>query len=333
MPATLGCAAVRHQTARRRAVGAVLAVLAGLLPTAGSAPAAAGGPSLCGPGRTALGGTLVGHPDGAPLNATVNVELTDARTARAYDVPDGQVDTVGRPAGRRYSTVDHVNPERTAATAAEHSDRTWGAAGSSGPVCFTTNSAIALAYIEVYPRRPVDDDGDGRTDRHVTDRSAYGAAAHYRQAVRPGADNTGIVLRLPQHVPSQVGAVHGFVTHRGRAVPLAAPGCGTTGRPACEGITAVRAFPTALHGPGCGIEGFSASADRVDPGARGGTYYRIAALAGGRCGARTQSYAVRVTCVRVCGPGPGGSTTRTVAPASPPAVRAGAVARADLSFG
>ncbi len=293
-----------------------------VLPT----PALAGGP--CAAGQTALGGTLAGQGDGEPLNAMVGVELTDAATGRAYDVfSDGRVDTAGRPAGRRYSVVDDVNRERTAASAALHTDRSWGAAGGPGVLCFTTNPRIARAYLEVYPRRPVDADGDGVVERTVTDRSRYGAAAHYRQPVPPGAATTGVALLLPRNTRSQTGSVAGTVTYRGRPVPVAAPGCGRAGTPPCVGLTTVRAFPLDIDGPACGVEGFSASADVLET--RGGrTSYAVHALAGGRCGARTQSYSIRITCVSWCG-----APARTVSPARRPAVRAGAGTAADVSFG
>lgn len=307
---------------------AVLTGASGLLPPG---PAQAAGP--CPSGQTALGGSLAGAPDGAPLNASVNVELTDASATRAYDVADGRVDTVGRPAGRRYSVVDEVNPDRTAATAAQHVDRTWGAPRSSAVLCFTTNPRIAQAFVEVYPRRPVDADGDGVAERRVTDRRAYGAAAHYWQPVRPGGVNTGIALRLPRVGPAHTGTVAGFVTYRGRPVPVAVPGCGTAGRPACVGITTVRAFPSGTRGPECGIEGFSASADTLFTTPVTGTRYAVRALAGGRCGAPTQAYSIRITCAVWCGTGPGGTRVRTVSPARRPAVRSGGVVRADVSFG
>jgi hypothetical protein len=282
----------------------------------------------CPPGQTALGGTLAGQGDGEPLNASVNVELTDAATARAYDVfADGRVDTVGRPAGTRYSVVDNVNPQRTGANAAAHVDRSWGAPGGAGVLCFTTNPRIAQAYVEVYPRRPLDADGDGVAERSVTDRSRHGAAAHYRQPVPAGAATTGVALALPRNTRSQTGSVAGSVTYRGRPVPVAAPGCGRPGAPPCTGLTAVRAFPLATHGPDCGVEGFSASAD-VLVAAPGRTSYAVHALAGGRCGAATQMYSIRITCVQVCG-----GAVRTVSPAQRPAVRSGAGTRADVSFG
>ena len=310
-----------------------VAVLVPLVPTTGFASSVA-----CGPGKTALGGPLYGHPDGAALNASVNVELTDASPRRAYDVyTDGRVDTVGHPAGTRYSYVDHVNPELTPQNRASLPplNRNWGAPKSSGVLCFTTNPRITQAYIEIYPRRPVDDNGDGVTDRHVTDRSRYGAAAHYRQPVRAGEDNTRITLRLPQNIASAVGFLHGYITYRGRAVPPAAVGCGTGGRPACNGITTVRAFPQETIGTNCGIEGFSASGDGLDPRARGGaaTYYRINALAGGRCGAATQTYSPRITCVSFCGRNAAGGLTRTIGPRTLPGVRSGAGTQSDFSFG
>ena len=297
------------------------------------------GSTLCGPGKTALGGALKGHPDGAALNASVNVELTGGSPARAYDVyTDGRVDTVGHPAGTRYSYVDHVNRDLVQGRRAPlHAplDHTWGAPGKRGVLCFTSNPRITHAYIEIYPRRPIDDNGDGFAERHVTDRSKYGAAAHYRQPVRAGQDNTGIALRLPQNVPSQVGVLHGFITYKGRAVPPAAPGCGTGGRPACNGITTVRAFPADTVGTNCGIEGFSASSDGLDPRARAGaaTYYRINALAGGRCGAAAQTYSPRVTCVSYCGRNASGGLSRTVSPRAKPNVRSGVMVQADFSFG
>lgn len=318
------------------AVLAAAAVLVSVAPLTGSASAAS---SVCGPGKTALGGTLQGDPDGAALNATVNVELTNAAAMRAYDVyTDGRIDTVGHAPGTRYSYVDHVNPElerRSSWTRHVRRDRTWGAPRDNGVLCFTTNPRITEAFIEIYPRRPVDDNGDGRTDRHVTDRSKYGAAAHYRQPVRAGADNTGIVLRLPQNIPTKVGFLHGYITYRGRAVPPAAPGCGTGGRPACNGITTVRAFPVSTFGPDCGIEGFSASGDGLDPTARGGaaTYYRINALAGGRCGSPSQGYNPRITCVSFCGLNAAGGTARAIGPGYVPQVRSGSGTQADFNFG
>lgn len=300
----------------------LLLLLLLVLPALPVPAAVAAGP--CPPGSTALGGTLTGQGDGLPLTASVGIELTDAR-ARAYDVfGDGRVDTVGRPAGTRYSAFDDVN--RGLAPGEAPSDRSWGAPGE-GPLCFTSNPRITHAYVEVYPRRAHDADGDGTPERWVTDRSRYGAAAHYRQPVPPGRATTGVALVLPRNTRSQTGSVAGAVTYRGRPVPVAVPGCGSGGTPPCVGITTVRAFPSAIDGPACGVEGFSASAD-VLQAAPGRTSYAIHALAGGRCGARTQSYSVRITCVSWCG-----AAVRTASPVRRPAVRAGAGTPADVSFG
>lgn len=295
------------------------------------APAArAAGP--CAAGQTALGGALAGQGDRLPLNASVNIELVDAATARAYDVfADGRVDTVGRRAGTRYSVVDNVNPLRTAATAAVHVDRTWGAPGRAGVLCFTTNPRITQAFIEIYPRRPVDADGDGVAERMVTDRSRYGAAAHYRQPVPPGRATT-VSLALPRKIHAQTGTVRGAITYRGRPVPVAVPGCGQPGTAPCTGLTTVRAFPLDTYGPACGVEGFSASADVLTASPLQ-TWYTVHALAGGRCGAATQSYSIRITCVSWCGRTASGSPVRTVAPTRRPAVRSGLATRADVSFG
>lgn len=325
-------------SARRLFVTVLAAAMAaGFLPLV-AAPSSAGS-TVCGPGKTALGGEVRGHPDLAALNASVNVELTNEAVTRAYDVfTDGRVDTVGHPAGSRYSYVDHVNRDLVQGQAPPpHAplDRSWGAPGRSGVLCFTSNPRITRAYIEIYPRRPIDDNGDGIAERHVTDRSRYGAAAHYRHPVRAGADNVGIVLRLPQNNASHTGVLHGFITYKGRAVPPAAPGCGRNGKPACNGITAVRAFPADVYGPNCGLEGFSASGDGLDPRAKAGgaTYYRINALAGGRCGATYQRYSPRVTCVSFCGRNAAGGLSRTVSSSRLPPVRSGAMTQADFVFG
>jgi hypothetical protein len=301
----------------------LLIVLLAVLPALPVPAAAAAGP--CPPGQTALGGPLIGQGDGLPLTASVGIELTDAK-ARAYDVfADGRVDTVGRKAGTRYSAFDDVN--RGLAPGEAPTDRTWGAPGAAGPLCFTSNPRITHAYVEVYPRRAVDADGDGVPERWVTDRSRYGAAAHYSQPVPAGSATTAVALVLPRNTRSQTGSVAGAVTYRGRPVPVAVPGCGGAGMPPCVGITTVRAFPAAIAGPACGVEGFSASAD-VLQAAPGRTSYAIHALAGGRCGAPSQSYSIRITCVSACGGG-----VRTVSPLRRPAVRAGAGTAADVSFG
>jgi hypothetical protein len=59
----------------------------------------------------------------------------------------------------------------------------------------------------------------------------------------------------------------------------------------------------------------------------------VHALAGGRCGAPSQAYSIRITCVSWCGHTVDGSPVRTVSPARRPAVRSGAGSRADVSFG
>ena len=125
----------------------------------------------------------------------------------------------------------------------------------------------------------------------------------------------------------------GFVTYRGRPVPVAVARCGSATRPPCVGITTVRAFPADTFGPACGIEGFSASPDTLFTTPLNGTRYIVGALAGGRCGAATQVYSLRITCVSWCGVGPGGTRVRTASPAVRPAVRSGSVVRADVSFG
>jgi hypothetical protein len=57
----------------------------------------------------------------------------------------------------------------------------------------------------------------------------------------------------------------------------------------------IRAFPLE-SGPECGVEGFTASAEQLQPSSSGtATFYRTPPLAGGRCGAATQTYSLQVT--------------------------------------
>src|SRR5205823_4397487 len=113
-----------------------------------------------------------------------------------------------------------------------------------------------------------------------TDFTRYGEASHYRQPIRPGRDNR-VLLRLPlrHELGGNTGYVSGYVTFQGR--PVRDP----------QRNLVIRAFSLG-SGPECGIEGFAASAERLQPGSSGtATYYRTPPLAAARCVARRSACA------------------------------------------
>ncbi len=253
-------------TARRSsplplALAACLALVGAVL---AATPAAAVAPGCTAARPTALGGGIQGI-DGRALNAVVGIDLVDASGAR--------VDRDGRPVtAPGYVYRDRVNPT----TSPDGSDdpsltRTWGDPATSGDLCVATK--VAKAYLEVYPQN--------EARYSVTTKSRYALAAHHAQTLRAGARND-VLLRLPlvRRLGGQVGYVAGYVTYRGAAVDPAK--------------LVIRVFPRRA-GSECGIEGFSAAPDqKFVTGGR--TRYVSDDIAGGRCGAPSQTYDVRITC-------------------------------------
>lgn len=144
---------------------------------------------------------------------------------------------------------------------------------------------IDQVFIEVYPQ------SRDESARFRTDFAHYGAASHYHQPIDPDRDNR-VLLRLPLRFEQggNTGDVNGYVTYRGRPVPDP------------ERNLRIRAFSPGA-GPDCGIEGFAASAEKLQQASAGtATYYRTPPLAAGRCGAASQ---------RLLDPGPLLPATRT----------------------
>jgi hypothetical protein len=112
----------------------------------------------------------------------------------------------------------------------------------------------------------------------------YGEASHYYQPITVGRDNqVGLRLPLRYELGGNTGYVNGYLTHGGHRIDPSL-------------ITRVRAFSHG-RGPDCGVEGLAASADQLGYSASlDATYYRIDALAGGRCGASSQGYTLYIDC-------------------------------------
>jgi hypothetical protein len=249
----------------------VCVVVALLLVSVGGpmAPAAlAVVPGCDGAHPTRIGGGLYGYPDTRALNALVGV---DAKNASGQ-----KVNRDGTPiSSSGYSWVVNVNPELPPEGSSDpRIRRDW-----NDPVLQCVSAQVREVFLEVYPRRP--------PNGSATDWTRYGGAAHYRQPITPNADNQ-ILLRLPvrDEQGGNTGYVNGYITANGGPVPN--PTSPTTG-------LRIRAFPLG-SGPECGVEGFAASAEQLATSGSGtATFYRTPPLAGGRCGAATQTYSLQVT--------------------------------------
>jgi len=242
------------------------------------APAAAIAPGCTAKQPTFVGGTLAGYPDGRALDAHIGVSVGYRDSAGRLHVvlPDGSPNPSSN---GDYSWVDRLNPTVAAAgTTDPAAARTWGMCVWGG---------VTVFYAEAYPKAPVDATHDQA--HQATDKSRYGSSAYYAGTV-VGGQRLNVALRLPvtfQAGGGNTGGFQGYITYRGAPVPAAS-------------ITRVRAFP----GPGgaCGVEGYSAAADQLASAANPArTFYRVDFLAGGRCGATTQTYSFQVTCHLVCG--------------------------------
>lgn len=248
----------------------VATVLAAMVvwPVMSAAAAIAPGCSSARP--TFIGGPIYGYADGRSLNALIGLDLQDS-SGRRVDL-NGVPCTAGGACSAGYSVVDRVNPTIPPEGSTDTTlDRTWG---------FCASASVVEGFFEIYPKN----------EQGVTTKTRYGAAAHYRQPIVAGTAYS-ILLRLPvtwEADQGNTGLVNGYITYQGHRVPP-------------QNITRVRAF-TQASGPECGVEGFSASADALNYSATlDATYYRIAYLAGGRCGASSQTYTLYIDCSTFCG--------------------------------
>lgn len=252
-----------------------------------STASAAVAPTCTSTQPTRLGGQLFGYPDNRALDALVGVQTVDAG--------GNTVTLTGVPHAPGYTWIKQVNAMLSAEGSATTGTKAWGG--------FCMSSKITEVFIEIYPKGP-----DG-----VTDKSRYGEAAHYYQPISVGADNEiGLRLPLRHELGGNTGYVNGYLTHAGHRIDPAL-------------ISRVRAF-THGRGPDCGVEGFAASPDSLGFSASlDATYYRIDALAGGRCGAASQTYTIYLDCK--CGPNGTVITQSRVVD-----IVTGAGIRVDMSF-
>lgn len=253
--------------ARLAAVGAAVALTFVAGPAARAATQIAAGCDAAHP--TFIGGTIEGYPDSRAVNALIGIDMIDATGQR--------VDTDGRHGsdpqshfcggyGFCGSTNHTLGPQ---GSTDPNLDKRWGSCVAA---------SVQQVFVEAYPK-----DSTGKTNF-----ARYGAAANYYEPITAGTTNL-IAMRLPvtwESAQGPTGWVNGYITFAGHKVPTAA-------------VTRVRAF-THGRGPECGVEGFSASATDLGPSASlDATFYKISYLAGGRCGATSQSYTVYVDCT--CG--------------------------------
>jgi hypothetical protein len=231
---------------------------------------------------TRIGGEIYGYSDHRAVNALIGVDAKDGGV---------QVDRDGRPRGDPeadfcggYSWCIRVNPEvGPEGTTDPDAVRVWGTGGEG-----CVSAKIDQVFIEIYPQVHHEPGGNS------TDFTRYGAASHYYQPITPGRNNK-VLLRLPvrHEQGGNTGYVNGYITYQGRPVP----------DPLDDNLV-IRAFSHG-RGPDCGIEGFAASAEKLQQNSSGtATYYRTPPLAAGRCGATYQRYSIKVTCKLLPGSGP-----------------------------
>lgn len=215
---------------------------------------------------TYVGGTIVGYPNNYALNAHIgtSVGYYDSSGKLRIVMPDGTPNTSTQ---GDYSWVDRINSDLPA-SGAPTGNKTWGTCVSS---------KVTVFFSEIYPKAPGPDPLTQRTDK-----STYGSSAYYSGRVSVG-QRLNLLLRAPvtyQAGNGNTGGIQGYVFN------------GTGYLPAAN-ITGIRAFP----GPGssCGVEGYSAAADRLGSATNPDrTYYKLDYLAGGQCGASYQSYLIQV---------------------------------------
>lgn len=252
---------------------------------------------------TAIGGDIYGY-GGTWNNYSVQVQVGMDLFAGSQ-----KVDIDGNATGALYSYSDWVNNGLGQPGAASGYERTWGEQDSDLYLCIAGN--ITQASFEVYPKV-------GATGSQVTDKTYYGEVNDYFNTVTSGATNT-YDLRIPTgHVIGETywggntGDINGYATYNGHAIPPSS--------------LVFRVRPNS-GGSACGVQGGAMGVDDTGVNnALDATYYDITFLAGGQCGASSQSYKMYVYCNTYCG------ATQVMKFFSPINIANGARPRIDVSF-
>ncbi len=230
------------------------------------------------------------------VNVLIGIDLHNSSGAKVK--PDGSTLS-----GSPYSYVEKVNVSLAPPGLPSGGERTYGANQADGNGVLCVASSVKEAWFELYPK-----DEDGHTVK-----TYYGGANDQRMPLASGTTNK-INLRLPvSHAYNgNTGDINGFVKY--------------AGNPINPGNLKFRVFPT-TPGTSCGVQGFSAGADKnVINNDFHANYYLIKNIAGGQCGASTQTYKLIVSCINsACGSGTK-SITRDVK------VGNGARPRVDIRF-
>jgi len=236
---------------------------------------------------TAIGGPIYGYGgdyDGWTVHVQVGIDLTNAAGIKIN--PDGS--PVQNPT-QGYSYNDYVNPDLAQPGQATGGDRTWGHRYNTDYLCVSADAVEA--FMEVYPKDP--------GDTQPTDKTYFGEAADQHRALTIGATNT-FLLRIPTQAAynGNTGAINGYVTYNGHQIKPPPDHV-------LEEIIKPKVWPND-PGSACGVQGFSAGpvppVDDVSPSSTmDADYYVVGGLAGGQCGASTQSYRMIVHCLSVCG--------------------------------
>lgn len=268
------------------------------MPLAVTSPAVAAAPGCTTARPTSVGGAIFSYPDNRSVNVLIGMDLADANRKKVDR--DGNPTTSGT-----YLYRERINPSIPAEGSDDKSlTRTWGDPSTSGVFC--VSAKVKWIYLEVYPQNDA-------PNHPVTTKTRFGSAAHHAQPLTAGAKHD-ITLRIPlrrDFSGGVTGYVHGYLSYKGQGIDPA-------------NITRVRAFPRRA-GSECGIEGFSASADRIQrSSSKPATYFIVDHLMGGRCGQATQLYNIHVDCT--CG-----GVKRTVVKTVEVASRKGATL--GISFG
>lgn len=228
---------------------------------------------------TAIGGPIYGY-GGTYNNWSVRVQVgIDLANSAGQKVDvDGTVITDPT---RGYSAIDWVNPTLTQPGAASGYERQWGKDASNDYLC--VSSKVVTAFFEIYPKSTNPANG-----QYVTDKTYYGMSIEQHNPVTAGATNT-YTLRIPtaDAYGGNTGDLNGYITYQGQRVDPAS--------------LTFRVWPNQT-GPTCGVQGGAFSADELAYSqSLNATYYNVKHLAGGQCGAASQSYDLEVRCANVCG--------------------------------